>query len=199
MILASKTRGRGAFRFTVLLLLTTALTGCRHGQTYPGAPILLISIDTLRSDHLPAYGYAGVETPAIDALRRDSLLFERAYSHYPMTLPSHASILTGLLPTQHGVRDNVGYPLDAKRHPTLAGLLKSAGYETGGAVSTYVLRHATGIAAGFDFYEDSLEVQGGERLDDVQRPGTETVRHALDWIRGRVSEKAEKPFFFFLH
>jgi len=113
-----------------------------------------------------------------------------------MTLPSHASILTGLLPTQHGVRDNVGYPLDALRHPTLSRLLKAAGYETGGAVSTYVLRHASGIAAGFDFYEDSIEVQGGERLDDVQRPGGETARRGLDWIRGRASGK---PFFFFLH
>jgi arylsulfatase A-like enzyme/Tfp pilus assembly protein PilF len=192
---------RGAFRSTLFILFTlaTSLAGCRHGQTYPGAPLILISIDTLRSDHLPAYGYTGVETPAIDALRRDAILCQQAYSHYPMTLPSHASILTGLLPTQHGVRDNVGYPLDAEHHTTLAGLLKAAGYETGGAVSTYVLRRATGIAAGFDSYEDSMEVQGGERLDDVQRPGTETVRRALDWIRGRTPEKPGKPFFFFLH
>src|SRR5512138_2811052 len=67
------------------------------------APVILISVDTMRSDHLPAYGYRGVATPAIDALRRDSILFDRAYSHCPMTLPSHASILTGLLPTEHGV------------------------------------------------------------------------------------------------
>ncbi|HEV7517641.1 MAG TPA: sulfatase-like hydrolase/transferase [Thermoanaerobaculia bacterium] len=193
---------RGAFRFSALfalvalIALATVLAGCRHAPSYPGAPIILISIDTLRSDHLPAYGYAGVETPALDALRRDAILCERAYSHYPMTLPSHASILTGLLPTQHGVRDNVGYPLDGDRYPTLARLLKAAGYETGGAVSTYVLRHTTGIAAGFDSYEDSIEVQGGERLDDVQRAGGETARRGLDWIRGRA---AGKPFFFFLH
>jgi choline-sulfatase len=189
---------RGAFRSTLFILvaLTTILAGCRHAPAYPGAPIILISIDTLRSDHLPAYGYAGVETPAIDALRRDAILCQRAFSHYPMTLPSHASILSGLLPTQHGVRDNVGYPFDAEHHKTLAGLLKAAGYETGGAVSTYVLRHANGIAAGFDFYEDSMEVQGGERLDEVQRPGTETARRGLDWIRGRAPGK---PFFFFLH
>src|SRR5436305_7422576 len=176
--------------------LGSLLGGCGQKRTsYPGAPIVLISIDTLRSDHLPAYGYAGVATPAIDALRADSILCERAYSHYPMTLPSHTSILTGLLPPQHGVRDNVGYPLDGERFPTLARLLKAAGYETGGAVSTYVLRHATGIASGFDFYEDKIELQGGERLDDLQRPGAETVRLALDWLRGR----ADQPFFFFLH
>jgi len=179
----------------VAMGFAVSLAGCRHERTYPGAPIVLISIDTLRSDHLPAYGYKGVETPAIDALRADAVLCERAFSHYPITLPSHASILSGLLPTQHGVRDNVGYPYDGDRHPTLARLLKSAGYETGGAVSTFILRRATGIAAGFDFYEDSIAVQGGERLDELQRPGTETARLGLDWIRGRSG----KPFFFFLH
>jgi len=177
-------------------LLAGLFAGCGHGRTsYQGAPIVLISIDTLRSDHLPAYGYAGVATPALDALRADAILCTRAYSHYPMTLPSHASILTGLLPTQHGVRDNVGYPLDGDRFPTLARRLKAAGYATGGAVSTYVLRHATGIASGFDFYEDDIAMRGGERLDDLQRPGAETVRRSLDWLRGR----ADQPFFFFLH
>jgi choline-sulfatase len=177
------------------LLVAVALAGCRHPRSWPGAPIVLISIDTLRSDHLPAYGYAGVATPAIDALARDSILCERAYSHYPMTLPSHASILSGLLPTQHGVRDNVGYPYDGDRHPTLARRLQAAGYATGGAVSTYVLRHATGIAAGFGFYDDAIELKGGERLDDVQRAGAATAQRGLDWLRGR----ADKPFFFFLH
>jgi choline-sulfatase len=185
--------------WSAALVLGAALgaAACRPSTpTYKGAPIILISIDTLRSDHLPAYGYTAVETPAIDALRKDAILCRRAYSHYPMTLPSHVSILSGLLPTQHKVRDNVGYPFDGEHQPTLARLLKAAGYETGGAVSTYVLRHATGIAAGFDFYEDSMEVQGGERLDDVQRPGTVTAKLGLDWIRGRA---AGKPFFFFLH
>lgn len=73
-----------------------------------GTPIILISVDTLRSDHLPANGYEGIETPAIDALRRDGILFERAYTHVPLTLPAHTSLLTGLLPPDHGVRDNLG-------------------------------------------------------------------------------------------
>ncbi len=105
-----------------------------------GAPVVLISIDTLRSDHLPAYGYDKVQTPNIDALRHDAILFERAYSHVPLTLPSHASMLTGLLPFEHGVRDNLGYELDAAKHPTLASLLKAQGYATGAAVSAYVIR-----------------------------------------------------------
>jgi len=88
-----------------LLLAGILATACARQQAEPpvppadaGAPVILISIDTLRADHLPVYGYRGVRTPAIDALRRDGILFENAYSHCPMTLPSHLSVLTGLLP-----------------------------------------------------------------------------------------------------
>src|SRR5229473_5771577 len=101
-------------------------------STFPKAPLVLISIDTLRADHLPAYGYRAVETPHLDRLRRDSILFEHAYSHVPLTLPSHASLLTGLLPFEHGVRDNLGYRL-SKDHVTLATYLRGRGYATGGA------------------------------------------------------------------
>ncbi|MDX1644933.1 MAG: alkaline phosphatase family protein, partial [Thermoanaerobaculia bacterium] len=102
----------------MLGLLVLAATDCRRDDTAagsvaaPGAPVVLISIDTLRADRLPAYGYEEVETPAIDALRNDSILYERAWSHIPLTLPSHASIFTGLLPTEHGVRDNLGVRFD---------------------------------------------------------------------------------------
>ena len=115
--------------------MAVALAGCRSSTNdrdaapaaMPGSPVIVISIDTLRADHLPAYGYAGVATPAIDALRRDSILFQNAYSHVPLTLPSHASLFTGLLPPQHGVRSNIGYRLDGAAHPTLARLLKAKG------------------------------------------------------------------------
>ena len=82
-------------------------------ERFHDAPLVLISIDTLRSDRLPIYGYAQGATPAIDALRRDAILVERAYTHVPLTLPAHASIFTGLLPTEHGVRDNLGYEIAA--------------------------------------------------------------------------------------
>ncbi len=140
--------------------LAAALLLSCHGKNgngpFPGAPIVLISIDTLRSDHLPAYGYKGVETPAIDALRRDAILFSRAYSHCPLTLPSHASLLSGLLPTHTGVRDNAGYTFDAAKHPYLPRLLQQAGYETAAAVSAFLLRRATGLASGFDVYDDDM-------------------------------------------
>jgi choline-sulfatase len=172
--------------------------GCRPGSgsaVFPRAPVVLISIDTLRSDHLPMYGYRKVETPALDRLRADAILCESAFSHYPMTLPSHTSILSGELPPEHGVRDNTGYHFDAARHPYLPRLLKQAGYDTGAAVSSYVLRGATGLSQGFDFYQDSLHASEDQSLDAVQRPGKETVRIALDWVR----QRAGRPFFLFLH
>ena len=180
------------------------LAGCRQAarevRAPAGTPIVLISIDTLRSDHLPAYGYASVATPAIDALRRDGILFERAYAHTPLTLPSHASLLTGLLPGEHGVRDNVGYTLDQKRVesgeiPHLPRLLAARGYVSGAAVSAFVLQAKAGLAAGFDLYEDSIEMRTGTGLGGLQRAGTETLRTALPWLR----EKAGKPIFFLFH
>ncbi len=78
-------------------------------------PVILISIDTLRADHLPAYGYAGLRTPNLDALRADGVLFQNAYSQVPLTLPSHTALFTGLLPPQNGVRDNLGYALGPSR------------------------------------------------------------------------------------
>jgi arylsulfatase A-like enzyme len=94
----------------IVLLAALCLTACgRDGSSKAiGAPVILISVDTLRADRLPAYGYAKLKAPALDALARDSVLFARAYSHYPVTLPSHSTLFTGLLPPQHGVRNNVG-------------------------------------------------------------------------------------------
>src|SRR5450631_4498251 len=108
-----------------ILLLTIVLAACsrREGTlstvSAPHAPVILISIDTLRADHLPAYGYKDGATPAIDALRKDGILFENAYSHVPLTLPSHVSLLTGQLPPDNGVRNNIGFPFDASKHPTI--------------------------------------------------------------------------------
>jgi choline-sulfatase len=168
-----------------------------------GTPVVLISIDTLRADHLPAYGYRGVETPAIDALRRDAILFQRAYTHVPLTLPSHTALLTGLLPAATGVRDNVGYTLDAARvasgdMPFLPQILKRNGYATGGAVSAYVLQGKTGLATGFDFYEDAIELRTGTGLGGLQRPGSETLRLTLPWLRAAAAPPA-RPFFLFFH
>jgi len=181
------------------LLLLFAAIGCRKSERpairYSGAPVILISIDTLRADHLPAYGYKGVATPNIDKLRGDGILFTHAYSHVPLTLPSHVSILTGELPPDNGVRNNIGFPFDAAKHPTLPQLLKKQGYATGAAVSAYVLRGNTGLAAAFDAYDDDVAVTAGEALGKLRRPGPETEAAAERWIDTHVHE----PFFYFLH
>jgi choline-sulfatase len=176
-------------------LLATACGRDASPGRFPGAPVILISVDTLRADHLPAYGYRQVETPNIDGLRRDSVLFERVYSHCPMTLPSHASMFTGSLPTGHGVRNNIGYRFDGARLRALAEELRERGYATGAAVSSYVLRSDTGIDDGFEFYEDSIAVATAGAASEHQRSGRETLKHALAWILGH----REQPFFFFLH
>jgi arylsulfatase A-like enzyme/cytochrome c-type biogenesis protein CcmH/NrfG len=175
-------------------LLLLLLTACGGKPSVPeGTPVVIISIDTLRADHLPAYGYRGVETPAIDRLRADGILFEKAYSPTPLTFPAHSSLLTGVLPAVHGVRDNVGYRLDAQRLPFLPRLLKERGYATGGAVSAYVLQGKGGLDTGFDLYEDSVEFRTNAGLGGMQRPGSETLKLSLDWLRS----VKDKPFFFF--
>jgi choline-sulfatase len=188
----------GAFLFCVLAFIA----GCRGEQATAsargelrGAPVVVISIDTLRSDHLPAYGYGNVRTPAIDSLAAEGIVYERAYSNVPLTLPSHASILTGLLPTEHGVRNNVGYLFDAKKHPPITALLKGAGYATGAAISAYVLRGNTGLASAFDFYDDAIASEAGVALGRLQRSGLTTLEVAKSWLDGT----AGKPFFLLFH
>jgi arylsulfatase A-like enzyme/Tfp pilus assembly protein PilF len=184
------------------LLLIASFVACRHPETgalpratsAAHAPVIIISIDTLRADHLPAYGYKDVATPHLDALRRDAVLFENAWSHVPLTLPSHVSLLTGSLPADNGVRDNIGYRIHPKR-PSLPGLLKQSGYATGAAISAYVLRSGTGISSMFDFYDDRIAFQSGVGLGALQRSGDETAAAAQQWI----AERGANPFFLLLH
>ena len=184
-------------RCALISALAFLLLACGERAAPPSnqTPVILISIDTLRSDHLPAYGYNAVETPNIDAFRRDSILYQHAYSHVPLTLPSHASMLTGVYPAEHGVRDNLAFTLKPEV-PTLAELLKKNGYATGAAVSSFVMRGETGLGRGFDFYEDRIDA-GEERLNPgaVQRSGFDTATIAKKWM----SDHREKPFFFMLH
>src|SRR5436190_8485778 len=133
--------------FAALGTVLAAVGGWRYARASApvSGPIVVISIDTLRADHLPAYGYKNVRTPAVDALAADGVLFERAYSHAPQTLPAHAAILSGRLPFETGVRDNVGFTIgtDVRLLPQM---LHDRGFATGGVVSSFVLRKETGIA-----------------------------------------------------
>ncbi|MEI6669628.1 MAG: sulfatase-like hydrolase/transferase [Acidobacteriota bacterium] len=189
-------------RVFILILGAVATVGAAwFGWTYAqrttalGGPIILISVDTLRADHLPIYGYKDVETPAIDALAADGLVFDQAWAHSPQTMPSHSSILTGLLPFEHGVRDNMGFLLKPGT-PTLASRLHDRGFASGGFVSAYVLRKEVGIGRGFDAYDDKLPPASPEvQIGDVQRDGADTVSAALAWLAGQSSSR----LFLFLH
>lgn len=190
-VMTRQTRLLAAGLFIIALLFVTNWAISRTGE----GPVILISIDTLRADRLPAYGYAAGVTPVIDALAAEGVLFEQAYAHSPQTLPSHTSILTGRLPFDHGVRDNVGFvaPDDTV---TLAHRLKQAGYATGAFVSSFVLRRQVGLGRGFDIYDDRLPPAGPERaLGQVQRAGTDTAEAAITWLRAQTSSK----YFLFFH
>jgi len=169
--------------------------GAACGERAAAPPIVLVSIDTLRADRLPLYGASTVETPAFDALAASARVFENAYAHMPLTLPSHASMLTGLLPPDHGVRLNMGYDLDPSRGVSVAVRLREAGYATGAAVSAFVMRRETGLGAGFDFFEDAIDYRAGAGPAGMQRAGAATLDAALPWVRAQ----AGRPFFFFLH
>ncbi|MEO6235833.1 MAG: sulfatase-like hydrolase/transferase [Vicinamibacterales bacterium] len=159
-------------------------------------PVILISIDTLRADHLPAYGYSRVRTPNIDALAAGGTTFEQAYTHAPQTLPAHASILSGELPFEHAVRDNIGFTVKAGQW-FLQRALHDRGWPTGGFVSAYVLRSATGIGQGFDRYDSELPPSSGElSIGQLQRDGDKTLAAAEAWMGGIDKTK---PFFLFLH
>jgi Flp pilus assembly protein TadD len=191
-------------------LVLALAAGCAKKPPQP-APLILISIDTLRSDHLPAYGYRGVETPAIDALRRDAVLFERAFSAAPLTAPSHASILSGEPPTVHGLRDNVGYTYPAARAPHLPRLLKPLGYRSGAAISAFVLRREVGFASDFDVYDDKITTRAARGLSGIQRTGKDTLAAILPWLRANAKgasaasastsgdAKGSAPVFLFFH
>ena len=190
-------------RVTRASLAAVALFGLLLGScsrdralpTFPDAPVILISIDTLRADRLPLYGYTKIQTPFLDRFAKDAWLFENAYSPCPMTLPAHTTMLTGTLPPEHGVRNNIGFVFDGEAHMSLPRLLRQRGYATGAAVSSYVLRFETGLGALFDFYEDSFGTTPGVQPVNYQRSGDKTAAFAEAW----VGEHAGKPFFFLFH
>jgi arylsulfatase A-like enzyme/Flp pilus assembly protein TadD len=159
--------------------------------------IVLITIDTLRSDRVSSYGSDRVDTPHIDSFAREGVLFTNAASTVPFTFPAHSSILTGLYPPGHGVRENVGYTLDGGI-PTLAEVLSEAGWSTAGFVSAFVLDSRWGIARGFDHYFDDFDLSEMEspNLSSVQRSGDVTIDEAVRWLDGRPQGS---PFFLWLH
>lgn len=161
----------------------------------PGSNILLITIDTLRADAVGAYGRAGGPTPLIDRLAAAGVRFTDAHAHNVVTLPSHANILSGRLPFDHGVRDNGGFRLSSEAE-TLATLLRRQGYRTGAFVSAFPLDSRFGLASGFEVYDDRF-VDAGPRPAFLmqERSAQQTVQRAVDWI----AAAGDGPWFSWVH
>jgi arylsulfatase A-like enzyme/Flp pilus assembly protein TadD len=185
-----------AAALSILLLALVGAAVWRHARLAPH--VLLITIDTLRADHLGCYGDKGAETPVLDGLAGRGTRFAVAVAHVPLTTPSHASILTGLTPLRHGIRDNGGFMLP-EGIPTLASLLHQAGYRTAAFVSGFPLEHRFGLGRGFDTYDDRLPYgDDPRRAAYVERRADATTEAALRWLAGAAADKAP-PWLLWVH
>lgn len=157
--------------------------------------VVLISIDTLRADHLGAYGFRPSVSPGLDALARESVLFENAYTPVPLTLPSHTSLFTGLYPNRHGIHDN-GETLPPSVH-TVAESFTAGGYETAAFIGSFILDRRFGLSRGFGEYAGSFDLRkhAGDDPGAVQIRGDRVESEAEDWMK----KPHARPFFLFLH
>jgi choline-sulfatase len=183
----------------VVLLALGACGGVRSPAkvaSHPGANLLLITLDTTRADHLGCYGYEAAETPVLDTLADEGILFETCITPTAFTLPSHSSIMTGVYPPFHGVRLNGGAAL-ADTHVTLAERLSAAGYRTGAFIGAFVLDSRWGLDQGFGRYDDHFELGADQRLDlsRVQRPANQVVDAAIEWL----DQGGPQSFFAWVH
>jgi arylsulfatase A-like enzyme/tetratricopeptide (TPR) repeat protein len=170
-----------------VLTLSLLTISCGRGEPAangPAAPraIVLITIDTLRADRVGVYGSPRGLTPALDRFATDSVRFDAAIAQVPLTLPSHATLLTGLRPTTHGVRTNDGFKLPDEV-PTLAERLRAASYQTAAFVAAFPLRRSTGLARGFDHYDDAFLGTRQERRAD------EVFDAATSWLSDRTGAR----------
>jgi arylsulfatase A-like enzyme/Tfp pilus assembly protein PilF len=180
------------------------LSACKkkeQEQAPPSKPnVVVITVDTLRADHLGCYGFEAARTPHIDALASQGVRAEHAIAATPITLPSHATIFTGLYPPAHGVRDNGMYKLPEDVE-TLAERLKAEGYRTQAFVSAWVLHHRFNLDQGFDGYDDVLATEGDPGMFRVpERSGEHTIDAVLKWLdEALVPSKNGEPLFLWVH
>ncbi|MDE0892923.1 MAG: sulfatase, partial [Planctomycetota bacterium] len=188
-----------------LLFAPAALIGCQQPDselgTIPGQPdIILVTVDTLRADHLGCYGYFRDTSPILDALSKESLLFERCISPMATTLPAHLSLFTGLWPHQHGYVANTGAVLtpftSSEGRRPISTVLAEAGYQTAAFVSGPTVSRPTGIHAGFDHF-DEHDAKSARTFEDRSRPGAATVANAARWLREEAQQ--DQPLFLWVH
>lgn len=190
----------GLFPLSVLLV-----SSCRSApkSSTPEAPphlrplnVVVVTIDTLRPDHLHCYGYANIETPVLDTFASSGALFETAVTSTPLTPPAHASIFTGQYPTEHHVRNTGGFVLQSSAR-TLANILHEQGWDTAAFVGSAVLKKAFGFNAGFNVYDDQMPKpgKGDEFREDPERRASEVVDRAIAWL----NQQSGKPYFLWVH
>lgn len=181
-------RAVAALAIGAALLLIGWLGFTRYHGEEARPNVLLVTVDTLRADHVGCYGHPGAQTPTLDGLAARGVRFATAVAHAPLTAPSHASILTGLVPVRHGVRDNGGFALPGQV-PTLAEAFRKAGYRTAAFVSGFPLDHRYGLDRGFDVYDDHLpNGDDPRRAPYVERPADQTTDAVLRWLEGQTAE-----------
>jgi len=188
-------------RLILVVMALTALPATAQTPAKPALNVVLITIDTLRADHVGCYGYRQIKTPNIDGLAADGVRFERAFAVVPVTLPSHSSMLTGTYPMLSGMHDFSGNKLSPLQ-PTLASVLKQAGYQTGAVIGAAVLDSRFGLNQGFDFYYDHFEFSRLDEanLDEMERPGNVVADVALDWLeKDWLAKNSQKKFFLWMH
>lgn len=178
---------------TLGLLLALAFAGCGGGAER--SDVLLVTIDTLRADRVGCYGHEGAHTPALDGLAARGIRYAQCQAPGPVTLPSHATILSGQLPPGHGVRNNGSYALP-DGVPTLATVLRGEGYRTGAFVAALPLERRFGLARGFDHYDDALPGEAGLAFHFRERPAAQVVERALAWLR---AQPGDQPAFVWVH
>jgi choline-sulfatase len=184
------------------------LVGC-HSREEPSASdsqpaaalrplnVVVITIDTLRPDHLHCYGYQNIKTPTLDGIAQRGVLFENAVAQTPLTPPSHASIFTGQNPPVHKVRNTGGFILQSSSHP-LARILHEQGWQTAAFVGSAVLKKLFGFGNGFSVYDDEMPRPGkkNEFREDPERKASVVVDHAIEWLSKKPSDK---PFLLWVH
>ena len=182
----------------VFLLVASMLLACSAvlAEGTPGPNVVVITIDTLRADHLGCYGDKQIRTPNIDALASEGVRFERAYTPVPVTLPAHTVIFTGTYPMRSGMHDFSGNKLNPSQL-TLASVLKQHGYTTGAVIGSAVLDSRFGLNQGFDFYYDHFDFSrlDESNIEEMERPGNAVADVALDWLGKNHSNK----FFLWMH
>ena len=191
-------RSAGSTIATVAVALTAGISAgwCLSRPTPAPIGVVVITLDTTRADRLSVYGFMDAEMPHLERLAREGVVFDQATSVAPLTLPAHSSLLTGLFPPGHGVRDNGDGPL-SPAHVTLAESLSGRGFRTGAFVGSVVLAADRGLQQGFDHYGgvSGWDLTGRTPGPRRQRPADEVVSEAISWIE----TIEDSPFFAWVH